>query len=471
MSEKNKQRNKYLFKNTAIIAIGNFASKFTSFFLVPLYTNYLTASQYGVADLLYTICNFLVPLFTLNIVEGVLRFSLDKNANEKKIIRIACTMLIPAAILGLLAVPIVKMFDGYGEWAWQFYFYMITYASSQIFLVALKGQEKLKKYSLGNFLHALLIAVFNIIFLVGLHMGPSGYFLAYIIANLVVTFYGMINCKVFSYIRNATFDKKLFKEMAKYSVVLMPTSFMWWVMNFLDRAMISGMISIADSGIYAVSYKLPTILSSVSAIFLQAWLFSAVKNDGEKGNVEYTNKVFNALAIVLIGVSMVLLILLKQIFEVYVSPEFYEAWKYVPVLMIGHIFMTLATFMSTSYNVKKDNKGFLYSATVGALMNVVLNAVLIPLIGVQGAAIATALSYLTVFMYRLFDTRKYIKIWIGPRMIFSMILVAIVAAMTFSDSFVISLAVQLLALFTFVAINYVFLKKILVRVGKRKETK
>ena len=469
MNEKNRQRNKYLFKNTAIFAIGNFASKFVSFFLVPLYTNYLTAAQYGIADLLYTICNFLVPLFTLNIVEGVLRFSLDKNANEKNIIRIACTMLVPAAMLGLVSVPIVSLFDGYREWAWQFYFYMITYAASQIFLVALKGQERLKQYSLGNFLHAILIVVFNIIFLVGLNMGPGGYFLAYILSNLITAIYGMVSCKVFSYIKDSVFDKKLFKEMAKYSLVLMPTSFLWWVMNFSDRAMISGMISVADSGIYTVSYKIPTILSSVSTIFLQAWLFSAIKNDKEEDNEKYTNKVFNALAVVLIGVSMILLILLKQIFGVYVAPEYYIAWEYVSTLMIGFIFMTLATFMSTSYNVKKDNKGFLYSASAGALMNVILNAILIPLIGVQGAAIATTVSYITVFIYRLFDTRKYVKIWINPRMVLSLVMAILAAIATFSDLLVVSLSVQLLALLGFVMLNYGFLKSVFVNIGKKRK--
>ncbi len=469
MSNKNKQRNKYLFKNTAILAIGNFSSKFISFFLVPLYTNFLTAAQYGAADLLYTICSFIVPLFTLNIVEGVLRFSLDKNGNEDKIIRIASTMLIPTMLLGLLSVPILNLFDGYGEWAWHFYFYLVTTAASQIFLVALKGQEKLKKYSFGNLLHAVLIAIFSAVFLVGLKLGPSGYFLAYIIANIFVTLYGMVNCKAFVCIKNSLFDKKLFKEMTKYSIILIPTSFMWWIMNFLDRAMISGMIGIADSGIYAVSYKLPTILSSVSTIFLQAWLFSAIKNDGEEDNVEYTNRVFNALAIVLMGVSMGILILLKQIFGIYVAPEFYTAWEYVPTLMVGHIFMTLATFMSTSYNVKKDNKGFLYSATVGALMNLILNAILIPVMGVQGAAIATALSYITVFIYRLVDTRKYIKIWIGPRMILSLIMVILVAAMAYVDLLAVALPIQILAAVCFVALNFGFLRLMFSKLSKRKE--
>ena len=428
---KNEGKSKYLFKNTALFAIGNFASKFISLFLVPLYTNCMVAAEYGTADLLYTLCNFLIPLFTLNISEAVLRFSLDKDSNQKKILKIASTMIVPLALIGLVSIPVLNLIDGFGKFAPYFYMYMLTAASSQIFLVALKGQEKLKKYTVGNILHTFLIALFNIVLLLCLNMGVTGYFVAYIIANIIMTIYGAVNCGVFSSIKDIAFDKKLFKQMTKYSVILIPTTFMWWIMNFLDRVMISGMMGVSESGIYAVSYKIPTILSSVSSIFMQAWLFSAIKNDKEDDNEEYTNNVFRMLCFVLIATSLPLLMLTKWIFGFYVAPEYFIAWEYVPSLMIGHIFLTLSTFVSTSYNVNKDSKGHLKSATVGAVMNLILNAILIPLIGVQGAAIATTISYISVFVFRMFDTRKYLKMHFTSRMLISTISVLAVSVALF----------------------------------------
>ena len=84
-----KKRNKYLFKNTIIFAVGNFASKFISFFLVPLYTSVLSTSDYGVVDLISTICMVLVPLFSLNISEAIMRFGLDKENKVDDICKIA----------------------------------------------------------------------------------------------------------------------------------------------------------------------------------------------------------------------------------------------------------------------------------------------------------------------------------------------------------------------------------------------
>lgn len=431
---KSEGKNKYLFKNTALFAIGNFASKFISLFLVPLYTNCMVAAEYGTADLLYTICNFLIPLFTLNISEAVLRFSLDKGSNQKKILKIASTTIVPLALIGLISIPVLNLIDGFGKYSPYFYLYMLTAASSQIFLVALKGQEKLKKYTVGNILHTFLIALFNVVLLLGLNMGATGYFIAYILANTIMTIYGVINCGALKSIKDATFDKKLFKQMTKYSVILIPTTFMWWIMNFLDRVMISGMMGVSESGIYAVSYKIPTILSSVSSIFMQAWLFSAIKNNNEEENEKYTNNVFRMLFFVLVATSLPLLILTKWIFGFYVAPEYFIAWEYVPSLMIGHIFLTLSTFVSTSYNVNKDSKGHLKSATVGAVMNLALNAILIPFIGVQGAAIATTISYISVFIFRMVDTRKYLKMYFTSKMLISAISVLTISIALFLSS-------------------------------------
>ena len=107
----------------------------------------------------------------------------------------------------------------------------------------------------------------------------------------------------------------------------------------------------------------------------------------------------------LIGIG--LLTFAKPFLSVYVSKEYYAAWKYMPFLTVGCVYLTMASFMATSYTVHKDSFGYLFSGMFGAIFNVAMNFVLIPLIGVYGAAIATCISYILVFVFRLFHTRKY----------------------------------------------------------------
>ena len=87
-------KNKYLLKNTVIFAIGNIATRLLSFLLVPLYTNVLTTEEFGIIDLLCTICSFIIPIFSFNIIEAVLRFSLDKNSKNNKIMSIGLISII-----------------------------------------------------------------------------------------------------------------------------------------------------------------------------------------------------------------------------------------------------------------------------------------------------------------------------------------------------------------------------------------
>lgn len=401
-------RTKYLFKNTAIFTIGNFATKLISFFLIPLYTNVLTTSEYGTVDLVVTISTIAVPIITLNIMEAVMRFNLDKGANREKITKIGILILFFGMLLGLVLIPVCRLWNQVSTLSILVYFYVICSASSQIFLSDLRGKELLVQYSIGNILNTLLIAGFNILFLLVFKLGIAGYLLAYTISNAIVAVYALIIGRGYRAI-SASLDKRKMKEMLKYSVVLIPNSFMWWIMNSSDHIMVTSMIGVAANGIYAISYKLPTLISTFTGIFNQAWSYSAIREEDAEDVESYTNNVFRSMISVVMLVGLCMMTVIKPFLKIYVSPNYYEAWQYTPFLIIGCVYLTLATFMSTSYTVHKDSKGFLFSATFGAILNIFLNFVSIPLIGVYGAAIATCISYIAVFIFRLFHTRKYIK--------------------------------------------------------------
>ena len=400
-------RNNYLIKNTAIFTLGNLATRFIAFFLVPLYTNVLSTSEYGTVDLVSTISTIAVPIITLNIMESVMRFSLDKDANKNIITKIGITILICGAIAGLLIIPIISLWDRVKDYRLLIYFYVICSASSQVFLCDLRGKELLVLFSIGNILNTLLIAVFNIVFLLLFNWGIKGYLLAYTLASAIVAIYALIVGKGYKAIR-AAIDCPKMKEMLKYSVVLIPNSFMWWIMNSSDHVMVTSMIGAAANGIYAVSYKLPNLISIMTGIFNQAWSYSAIREEESSDSDEYTNRVFFSLRGVVIMIGICMLVVVKPFLKWYVADAYFNAWKYTPFLVVGCVYLTMATFMSTSYTVHKDSKGFLMSGMFGAMLNVVLNFWLIPSMEVYGAALATCVSYIAVFTFRAYHTRKYI---------------------------------------------------------------
>lgn len=400
-------RGKYLAKNTFIFAVGNIATKFISFFLVPLYTSVLSTSQYGVVDLVNTMGNVLAPILIFNVSEAVLRFSLDKDADYDKIMSTGIIGLIIAVGIGLLLIPGCKIIADVAPYSIYIYFYILSLSASQLFLCYLRGKEKLVLYSIGNIIQSFLIAALNVVFLKFMNLGVTGYFIACISANFVAAIFAFIQGDVIHVIANFKFDRELTGAMMKYSIVLVPNTFMWWIMNSSDRIMVTSMIGAAANGIYAISYKLPSLVSTLTGIFNQAWGYSAIREEGSEDEKEYSNIIFIHLVSIVFLLSITLMTILKPFLRLYVHADYYEAWRYTPFLIIGSAYLTLATFVGTSYTVRKDSFGYLFSATFGAVLNIILNFCLIPTIKIYGASLATCISYVAVFLFRLFNTQKY----------------------------------------------------------------
>ncbi|MDM0760186.1 flippase [Clostridium perfringens] len=461
---KEKIRSRYLLKNTIIFAIGSFGTKMISFFLVPLYTNILTIQEYGTVDLFNTICMVLVPILTLNISDSVMRFALDKNSNKEEIMSIGLLCLGISVILGYLIFPFINLINIDADFAIYIYIYTVTQGFSQVFLMYLRGKEKLLEYSIGSIIQSFTIALFNIIFLIVLKKGIKGYFTAYILSNIITACYAFICGNVKEVFIKFEIKWGLAKQMVKYSIVLIPNTFMWWIMNSSDRIMVTAMLGAAANGIYAIAYKIPTLLNTITGIFNQAWSYSAISEADCEDIDEYSNKVYNNLVSIVVLVATLLLIMMKPFLKIYVDKSYYIAWMYTPFLIIAFVFMTLGSFLATSYTVSKDSKGFLYSGIVGAIINLVLNWILIPKIGVFGAAIATCISYISVYLYRSLDIQKYNRINIFEKKhIIGYLLLVIISITMFYDSKVqmILYTLELLGVIYLYKDNYIcFLKKI-----------
>ena len=407
---KNESRKKYLLKNTLIFSLGNFGSKFITFFLVPLYTNILTTKKYGTVDLMSVLTTVLVPIISLNISESVMRFSIDEENNRQDILNIGIIITIFSIVLSLFCVPVFNMFSVTSQYSILLSLYIMSFTCSTIFMCYIRGIEKLFDYAVISIIQTIFIALLNILFLLRFKMGIKGYILAYTISYFISTILCVFRGNI--YFKNNEFriNQKLLKLMINYSILLIPNALMWWIMNSLDRVMISAMIGIEETGIYAISYKIPSILIAVTNVFNQAWMFSAIKEKNSSDRNVYKNKIFYSLETFVITIALILLIILKPLLSFYVGKSFYGAWRYVPPLLLGTVLLTLATFLSNEYTANKDSCGFLKSSFIGAIVNLMLNFILIDKYRSLGAAIATCLSYFTVFIFRVYDTKKYILI-------------------------------------------------------------
>lgn len=466
-------RKKYLLKNTLIFSIGNFGSKIITFLLIPFYTNVFSTSEYGIVDLMTILSLVIIPIITLNISEAIMRFSMDNEYKKGNILKIGLYIYIISFILSILFIPLFYLLPIFKNYSILLVLYILTLSASSILMCYIRGIEKLLDYSLISIVQTLLIACLNILFLLVFKFGIYGYICSYIIAYVITIIICLVRGNIIKTLRNSIFEKNLFKQMINYSLLLIPNSLMWWIIGSLDRVMVSKMIGVAENGIYAISYKIPTIMITITTIFNQAWMFSAVREKDSKDKNKYTNDIFNALYTCVITVSGLLIVILKPLLSIYVGQAFFEAWRYTSPLLLGTIFLTLGTFLSNEYTANKDSKGFLKSSSLGATINIILNLVLIPTIGVLGAAIATCISYIAVFIFRVYDTRKYVIInFFNLKRTISVILLTILAIVIYFDNkkiYILTLIIYLSILFINRRFYYDIVNSLLKRGEKQNE--
>lgn len=419
---------KSLIKNSFLFAIGSIGSKAISFFMLPLYTRMLTTSDYGQLDILQTTISLLIPLVTFQVVEAVFRFSVDMRDKDSasKVLTNGIFLCLIGMLITLLLFPIFNNFEPFATYTTMFYLIMFLTIFHGIIKQFVRGLEKIKTFVAADLIYTGSFVTFNIVFLVNLRMGLRGYFLSMVLAHLIAIIVLIIFANVFKYLNLKSFNKKLLKTMLIYSIPLIPNGLMWWVMNVSDRYMLTYFLGFDATGIYSVSYKFPSLITLMNSIFFMAWQLSAMQEYGKDGYDNFYKNIFGVLSSFLLLITAVVLLILKPLMSVFVADAFYESWKYVPLLLVGTVFQAFSSFFGTNYTASKKTKGAFTTSVYGAIVNIVINLLLIPIWGIQAAAFSTMLAYLTMWLLRLFDTKKFVKIKIDWKsLIFSIVLIGI----------------------------------------------
>ncbi len=404
---------KYLAKNIGLLTIGSFGTKLLSFFLVPLYTNILTTSEYGVYDLFNTTIGLLIPFLTLNINESILRFSINADSDKKQIFSIGLRYFLTGFILLAIATGINSMLGLILVWKDYGLVFLLLYAfdaMAGIMTSFARGLDKIADISISGVLCSGVIISSNILFLIVFRWGIKGYLVANLIGTIVQSVYLFIRTSAWTYIDLRSIDRDFSKEMTSYSKPLIANSVAWWINNASDRYIVTWLCGVAENGIYSVGYKIPSILNLFQTIFNQAWILSAVKEFDPKDKDGFFSKLYNTYNCLMTLLCSGIILLDRPLARLLFAKDFYEAWRYVPFLTIAIVFGAMSGYIGGIFSAVKNSKVFACSTVIGAVTNFLLNITLVRAIGPLGAAVATAVSYMVVWCVRLINMRKYVKL-------------------------------------------------------------
>lgn len=406
-----------LAKNIVLFTISSFGTKILAFVLVPFYTSYLTAGEYGTIDIITTTAALLLPIFTANIYDAVMRFTLDDVQNVRFFVTGIRITIIGGAILSVLAVVIGATVRDipkeYLIWGVGLHFCNAFY---NLYTNYMRAVDRVNVVMVASLLNSGILMTLNILFIAVLHLGISGYFAATLIALILSIGYMTLQYRKIAPTQqpNRTMvDRRVLGEMLRYSIPLIFTAVAWWVNSSLDRYFVTLICGVAANGIYSVSYKIPTILSVFQNIFSQAWAISAATEFDADDCDGFFGKTYNTYGGLMILWCMVVMLFNKPISRLLYANEFYTAWKYVPYLLVATLFSAMAGYLGGIFSAVKKPAVTAYTTVASAFVNAVLNFVLIPLWGVSGAAIATLFAYFVSWVIRLFVSRRYIRIKSG----------------------------------------------------------
>ena len=415
-----KEKYKDLTKNTAIFAISSFGTKFLSFLLVPLYTNVLTTSEYGIADIITTTATLMMYICTINIAEGVLRFVLEKKNEKENIFSFGVRVLVFGSLLSIFVLSIIRVF-GIFDWPAGYYIFTFIYffftAAYQIVSNYLRAIDKVRDVAIAGIISSVGIIGGNIVFLLIFKVGMYGYIMALTLGPLLGMIYSLWRSELrLGSLFHCSCDKALRREMIRYCVPLIFNNIALWINAFLDKYFVTAICGTAENGIYAVANKIPTILSTCYIVFSQAWTLSAIKEFDKEDTDGFFSKTYNLFNAGIVIVCSGIILFNIPLAKILYAKDFFAAWQYSSVLLISVMFNSLTSFLGSLFSAAKRSKTIASTTILSAIVNTVLNIALIPFWGALGAAIATAAAYGAMWLARLIKSREFIKLHITVKL-------------------------------------------------------
>ncbi len=459
---------KLMAKHSSVYGIGNVLNRVIGFLMIPVYTRYLIPSEYGILELLSLTTEIVGMILSMRISHAMFRIYFEHDSLEDKNEVISTSMLTFGAIgsIGLLMASLPSWFlaEKILNSSQYSYYFIISFATlwfNTLVLMAFYYLMILKKstlYIISSSIKLFIALSFNIYFIVFLKMGVLGILYGNLIASVSMTVILVIPVLIQVGIR---FSNRKLKEMLKYGLPLIPGSLANFVVLVSDRYIVKIFGSLSDVGIYSLSYRfgiMPHTLITVP--FNQVWgvrRFELMKRDDAE---ELFGRIITYFIFLLTFIGLGISVLAKDTLYIIADSKFWDAYKYIPILLLSYIVYGLYFHFVMGILLAKKTKYISYIDIVNGIINIVLNIFLIKAYGLYGAAYATLISYTTriVMVYLVssrlqkiyFEFDRVLKILLSAGLIF------IFCFFIDSHSAVTSLSIKFVIACLFPLILYVF---------------
>ncbi len=393
-------------KHTAIYAIGSILRHITGFVMLPIYTRYLIPADYGAVELLTMAIEITGILIGLRITQALFRFYiLAKDEIKKKeivstvLLTILASSSFGALILYFSAKPLSTLIFGDSSYLYEFQLFsltLITNAASAVGLAFLRARQMPVLFiSIGAVTLALQV-VLNVFFVVFLDLHVRGVVYSSLCSGMVIAiglcWYVFRNVGV-------QYSYSIFQRLVRFVAPLILASIGGFYVAYADKYFLRLFGSLTDVGLYVLAARLSSIPGTLYDSFNTSWNADRYEIVKHKNASDIFNQIFRFVSVVLVLAGVGLALFAADFFHIITSPNYYPAAGVVPLLVIASLVNIYKMFCNFGIMLGEHTRHIAEATWIKVVIVTAGYLVLIPYLGIYGAAFALLISNLFEFYW------------------------------------------------------------------------
>lgn len=414
---------KQLTKETALYGISTILGRFLNFLLIPLYTNLFDPADVATYGTVYSYIAFFQLVLIYGMDVAYLKYATGSEGNKlKQIFSTAFnSVLISAVVVSAIVMLFAKPAAGFISLDGQ-YTYLIYSVISILFLdaitnipfVHLRLKRRPLRFALIRTLNICLNLLLNVVLIVGYDFGIEAIFYSNLAAsglNLILLF------PVIFENYNFTLNNKSLKQLLQFGLPYLPASFASMMVRVIDRPILDKMVDADAVGSYVANYKLGIFMMLFVGMFQYAWQPFFLDNAKDADAKKMFGRILTFFLIIASFIWVVLTLFINDVvqFELWngrylLGKEFWGGLNIVPVILLGYLFNGMYVNFTAGIFIEEKTRYMPVITALGAGFNILLNILLIPEIGIMGAAIAMLVSYMVMTVAIFIVSQKFYKI-------------------------------------------------------------
>jgi len=433
-------RKKLLIENFLIYGVGSTAGKIIPIIFLPIVTRLIpNTSIYGIYDLFKTLGLFSIAFIGLGINNAMFRFNFEKESDDEYILKVCSTSLIIVLFSGLIFLLFILLFSSLLS-------PVLFNTNNDVMLVNILGI-----YVLFNVVSNIIVKPFQILnqrkkvvllsWLTPLITYSASILMIKVWSPLPALIFGITIAPILTSLIGYSYNKHFFKlsqidfklivPLLKFGLPLVPIFLIYGVFHSMDRIMISKFLGAGYLGLYAIGAKLGLISSLISTAFMkgyQHFLFSTMHYEDR---VEKNSMIVDFFVVVIFLAFVIINPLIKPLFSIIFAKEYLEGYVVASYLFLGPLFMTIYQLSASQNQIDKKSYIITLLLLPGLIINIILNWFLIPVLGIEGAAIGTLSGYFLSMVMSLLITSKRKLIIVDKKTILTLSILSVFIAINY----------------------------------------